>query len=369
MDMISILIPSYKESDLLEALLNQLIKDPYKNKEIITVIDEPTKNSLKTVKKYKNQVRFILNKKRKGKVTALNEATRIAKGNIFLFLDSDVKISKKSKDFLKKISENIKDVDLLDIKKKSLRCSSFLSKIINYEYLAYNVNSFVFSKLKRCIGFSGSAFAIKRRFFEEIGGFKHVIAEDLEMGIQTFFNKKIFKFGIDVEVFTKSAYSWKNWLKQRERWGMGAGYHVKRYWKFFFKSFFKYPKIILMMLYLGWPTMASLLTLFLVDSLLGKFFFLSLISLSLKFNFLIPFIFILSLYTVLIRNVLLFFVTYISSALIFYFVSRKLKHKFSSLEFTIYYLLYSPISSSIYLFYFLKGFFSSRQTVLKDWKV
>ena len=105
MSMISVLIPVYKESKLLETLLNQLLKDEYKDKEIITVIDEPTKTSMNLAKKYKKQVKFILNKVRKGKVTALNEATKIAKGDIFLFFDSDVIISKKSRNFLKTVAE------------------------------------------------------------------------------------------------------------------------------------------------------------------------------------------------------------------------------------------------------------------------
>jgi len=369
MDMISILIPVYKESDLVETLLNQLIKDPYKDKEIITVIDEPTENSLKTVKKYKNRVKFILNKERKGKVTALNEATKITKGDIFLFLDSDTIISNESKNFLKKVEEEMEGVDLIDIKKKPIM-SSLFSKVINYEYLAYYMSSFLCSKIiKKCAGIGGQAFAIKRNFFEEIGGFGHVISEDLEIGIQTFIKNKTFKFVEDIEVFTKTVSSWKCWLNQRERWAVGASQHFKKHWKIILKESIKHPKILLMSLYLAWPTLLSFLSSFLVDSFLGKFFILSLILLSLKFTFISPIVFILSLYTIFIRNALLFFMTYIFSAFIFYLGCKKFKHYFSKLDFTIYYVLYSPISSIFYNFYFIKGLFSSEQIILKDWKV
>jgi cellulose synthase/poly-beta-1,6-N-acetylglucosamine synthase-like glycosyltransferase len=367
--MISVLIPTYRESDLLETLLNQLIKDPYENKEIITIIDEPTENSLKIVKKYKKHVKFLINKKRKGKVNALNEATKFAKGDIFLFLDSDGIISKGTKNFLKKVVENIRDVDLLDIKKKPF-VSSLLSKIINYEYLSFNMGAFLCSKIvKKCVGIWGSAFAIKRNFFEEIGGFKHVIAEDLEIGIQTFLKDKTFKFASDIEIVNRTASSWEDWFKQRERWGVGAGYHIKKYWKTYLKNIFKYPQVSLLSFYLAWPTIISFLSLLLVDSFLGRSLLLLLISLSLRFTFLSPFIFILSLYTIFLRNILLFVTTYIFSALIFYLVSKKFGLHFSNLNFFIFYTLYSPLFSCVYFFHLLRGIFSSEEIVLKDWKV
>ena len=369
MSMISVLIPVYKESNLLETLLNQLLKDDYKDKEIITVIDEPTKTSINLAKKYKKKVKFILNKVRKGKVTALNEATKIAKGDIFLFFDSDVIISKKSRNFLKTVAEKIENVDILDIKKKPFG-SSLLSKIINYEFVVYNTYSFYCSKIvKKCIGVCGQAFAIQRIFFERIGGFQRVIAEDIELGIQTFLKNGTFKFTDDIEVLTIQTSSWKSWFKQRERWGVGGGYQFKKHWKTILKHTFLCPRISLLTIFLGWPTLLSLLSLFLVDTFMGKLFFLSLISLSLNFTFLTPFVFILSLYTIFIRNLLLFFVTYIFSALLFYLVSKKFDHTFNKLDFTIYYILYSPVSSCFYFFHFLRGIFSSEEVILEDWKV
>ena len=64
---ISMFIPVYKESDLLESLLNSLLIDPYNPKEIFVVIDEPSKKSIDITRKFNESVNFVLNGERNGK--------------------------------------------------------------------------------------------------------------------------------------------------------------------------------------------------------------------------------------------------------------------------------------------------------------
>jgi len=368
MDMVSVFIPVFKESNLLETLLNKLIKDSYEKKEIITVIDEPTENSLKTIKKYKNRVKFILNKQRKGKATALNEAAKIAKGDIFLFLDADCIISKNVKNFLKTIVEKIKDADLLDIKKNTI-IDSFLSKMNLFENMGAAVAYWLFDKINICGGVCGQGFAIKRYFFEKIGGFKKVIAEDLEIGIQTYLNRKKYRYTKDIEIYSKAPSTWNNFFKQRKKWGLGMGYHLKKYWKPILKGYLKHPKDLLISLYCVWPTLLSFLILFFIDSFLGKFLMVSLISFSFRFSFLIPILLSINLGIIFIKNMLLFLIAYIFSFLLFFVSSKKFGYKFKAPEFTFYYLFYSPLYSIIFGYYFLRALFSSEHVILKDWKV
>jgi cellulose synthase/poly-beta-1,6-N-acetylglucosamine synthase-like glycosyltransferase len=368
MEGISVLIPVFRESNLLESLLNKLLRDPYKNKEIITVIDEPTKNSLGTVKRYKKQVKFVINKKRVGKARALNEAEKIAKGDILLFIDSDCIISKNSNNFLRTIKEKMKNADLLDIKKNVIEGDSFFSKMFKYESLTGALISYIFNKFNVCLGVCGQAFSVKRDFFEEIGGFKNVVAEDLEIGMQSYLKNKKYRYINDVELYAKTPYSWSSFLKQRKRWGIGAGLHFKRYWKPVLRECIRRPTKFLISLYYFWPTVFSLISLFFIDSILGKFLLLTLISLSLKFTFLMPIMFLISLGTLFFKNILLFLLTYILSSVAFFIASKKLGYKFKNKEFAIYYTIYSPVSFFIYNYYFLKALFSSNKIVLGDWK-
>lgn len=64
---ISVLIPVYRESELLEPLLKSLIAESYQPKEVLCIIDDPTEKSLKIVDMMKDGVRFYLTGIEKGK--------------------------------------------------------------------------------------------------------------------------------------------------------------------------------------------------------------------------------------------------------------------------------------------------------------
>ncbi len=131
---VSIFIPVYRESDLLEPLLRDLLTDLYQPKEIFVIIDDPTERSLDIVKRMKEEVSFILNGHRMGKVNALNKAVERSSGGILLFLDSDVKLVEDGQSFLEKVADEIQEADILDIKKRVIR-DSFTARIAHYDYL------------------------------------------------------------------------------------------------------------------------------------------------------------------------------------------------------------------------------------------
>ncbi len=363
MSMISVLIPVYKESNLLETLLNQLLKDEYRDKEIITVIDEPTKTSMNLAKKYKKQVKFILNKVRKGKVTALNEATKIAKGDIFLFLDSDIKVN--SDNFLSKVVDNIRNHDIIDFKVDTIS-NSFFSKIVNYDYLAMNFFEHLFSGVKRSMGVNGAAFAVKKDFFQGIGGLKNVPLEDWEIGFQSYLNNKAYKHVEDISISTKVPSFMKNWLSQRKRWSIGAGIQCRNHWKDYLKVSKKYPKISLLSLIFMLPLVITFLFSF---SLFEDAIFFSIMLLTFKLPFLFPIFFFASWSLLLFKNIFLFSLSYLSTSVIFYVASKKINFNYKNREFLCYYILYSPISTCFYLFHFIRGIFSSEEVILEDWKV
>jgi len=115
---ISIFIPVYGESELLEPLLVDLTTDLYENKDIFVVVDKPTPESLELVDAFKDRVHFKLNGERKGKVNVLNELVKESRGEILLFLDSDVQIDCSSGDLdmgIRSFKEGIRFKYLEDI--------------------------------------------------------------------------------------------------------------------------------------------------------------------------------------------------------------------------------------------------------------
>ncbi len=369
MERVSILIPVLRETDLLEGLLKRISSDPYQNKEIIVTIDEPTKSSLKLSQRFKKNVKFIFNKKRIGKVNALNAAAKRAHGDILLFLDSDIIIPSKSKRFIGKVAEQIKDVDILDIKKKIIQ-DSFLSKIVKYDYITGNIVSLLFSSQRSAFWLCGAAFAMKKKSFEEIGGFKPVITEDLELALDSYMKDMKFKMAKNIEIYTKSSSTWRGWLEQRRRWAFGTGRHVIQRHKDYSEIPKRTPRLFLsVLLYFFWPTLTLLLALPLLDTIFGKTITVMFMLLQLlNFSGAIPF-FVISLTTAMVfKNVLLFVAMYALSALVFYVLSKKLGFRFNPLEYLIYYYFYLPVFSTMYFYNFLMGLVNSKRFSF-DWKV
>jgi cellulose synthase/poly-beta-1,6-N-acetylglucosamine synthase-like glycosyltransferase len=368
MDKISVFIPIYRESEFLGDLLESLTKDPYKKKEIFVIIDKPTKKSLVLKEKYKNKAKFILNGKRKGKVNALNEAVKFSKGDIFLFLDSDIKIPENCGKFLEKIVKEIKNFDIVEIKKRIIK-SSLLSRAVSYDYINFNFTNWMLSKMiGKCLGINGAAFAIKRDVFYELGCFKKVVSEDLDIGTESFLKNKRFKYVRSVEVLNAPPSSWKNWFKQRKRWGIGAALWLKQYYKILIKKLRKYPQILLPSIFILPSLTLFFFTFFFSTTSVEKFIALSLMFISAKISFLIPFLSLTSISAVLIKNIIASLICFTSFSIFFYYISRKLDYEFNLFEFGFYFFFYCPVWFLIMIVSLIKVFIFSSYKV-DDWKV
>lgn len=90
-ELVSIIVPIYNVEKYLEKCIESIIKQSYKNLEIILVNDGSTDKSKEICNRYKNQDKRILliNKKNNGVSAARNAGLDIAKGKYIAFVDSD----------------------------------------------------------------------------------------------------------------------------------------------------------------------------------------------------------------------------------------------------------------------------------------
>jgi len=365
---ISIFIPVYRYSELLGASLKSLIRDPYKNKEIFVIIDEPAKKSLELVKEYGDKARFVLNGKRAGKVNALNEAVELSRGDILLFLDDDVKIP-NPENFLACVADELQKADLVQFKQKTAR-KSFLAKIASYDDIGFNFVYFTFSKLlRKCPGVSGPAFAIRRNVFQEIGGFRRVIQDDFDIGIRAFLKDKKFKYVRNIEVLIDPPHSWKEWFKQRKRWGVGTAICIKNYYRQFLRIAIKYPQVLVPAMFFMFPTLTLfLLNCFVYSPLMENFLIIPMMFVSAHFSILIPIMSFVSMGVAVTKNIALSFATFGISSILFYPIARNLDITFNPLEFAIYFFFYCPIWLLIVIVSFIRVFVFSKHSLV-DWKV
>ena len=212
---ISIFVPVYKESNQLAGMLDVLCRQNV-NKEIFVTVDAPTKEFSATIQRLeRDNVRFIVNQERVGKSNALNSTVGLSTGKVLLFLDADVGVP-DDPDYLRKIVMEMQHTDVLDIKKRVTKDNSFLSRMAYYEYLTFNISSWIASRfMHKCPAVNGAAFAIKRETFEKVHGFRKVVAEDIDIATRAFLEDSSFAYSHDVEVQNVVHGNWRKWFTQR----------------------------------------------------------------------------------------------------------------------------------------------------------
>ena len=118
---ISVLIPAYNEEGTIANTVNAVLDQDYpKNKiEIIAINDGSRDGTLIELKKFGNKIK-ILDKKNSGKADSLNQALKIAKGELFAVIDADAYPEKKaikwkmSKTFLNQLNKNFTENKISD---------------------------------------------------------------------------------------------------------------------------------------------------------------------------------------------------------------------------------------------------------------
>ena len=90
----SILVVNFNNAKYLDTCIRSILKQNYKNKEIIIIDDNSSDNSIEVIRKYKNKVRLIKNKK-KTNIAFFNQMNayylgyKKSKGQVIFFVDSD----------------------------------------------------------------------------------------------------------------------------------------------------------------------------------------------------------------------------------------------------------------------------------------
>lgn len=231
---VSIAIPAYNKEDTIEDVIKSLLNLNYPKKiEIIGVNDGSKDKTLEVMKKY--PIKIINKRRNEGKPKALNDALKIARGEIFGFIDADTIIEK---DGLKNLIGyfNYRDVAAVIPGIKVYKPKNILEKIQKIEYLLSILSKKNLTFLN-CLYATPCCALFRKSILKKIGGFDEKnLTEDLEIGL------KIHKAGYRIEnsvnsiVYTQVPKNFRDLMRQRIRWYRGLIHNIRKYKELFFEK-------------------------------------------------------------------------------------------------------------------------------------
>ncbi|MDD2371226.1 MAG: glycosyltransferase [Firmicutes bacterium] len=206
---VSIIIPARNEENNLPNILNDLINQNYPIKEIICVDDGSTDATPNIIKSFANNGKYEvkkigvekLPKGWKGKTWACQNGASVARGNLLLFIDSDVRLTENSIDVLVEHylkSRNPISVQPFHTMKKKYEFFSLFFNMIQICSTGLSVIG-----KRRTQGFYGPLLLIKRDLFNKYGGYEKVkndVVEDYDLG------KYLKTQGVEIELYLGGDY-------------------------------------------------------------------------------------------------------------------------------------------------------------------
>jgi poly-beta-1,6 N-acetyl-D-glucosamine synthase len=224
---VSFVISAFNEEKSIQMTIKSLMELDYpKNKYEVIILNDGSKDS--TAKKVRamgkdKRIRFIDNKKNKGKAGCLNQGISLAKGEFILCMDADSVIEKK---LLKKVIPifDKKDVGAVTVAVRVLNNNNFLTKLIEMEYyIGLSLLLRAYSLIGAIYVTPGPCSIYKTSVLKEIGGFDVTnLTEDHEIALRIVKAGYKIKHTMNAVAHTITPHTLKTLYKQRKRWYTGS---------------------------------------------------------------------------------------------------------------------------------------------------
>ncbi len=229
---VSIMVPAHNEASVIEGTIKNILELDYNEYEIIIIDDRSSDNTaevaLELEKKYDN-VRVLVRDKDAfpGKSAVLNDARKIARGELYLVFDADARINPN---FLKLLLPYIESPDVGAVQARkciSNRDFNFLTRCQDNEFALDTHFQVGRDAVKGAVELRGDGELIRKQAVEDIGGWNnYTITDDLDMSTKMQIKGWDVRFVAKACVYEEGVTSFVPLLKQRRRWIEGS---IRRY--------------------------------------------------------------------------------------------------------------------------------------------
>jgi biofilm PGA synthesis N-glycosyltransferase PgaC len=229
---VSVLIPCYNEEDAIEGTLESVMNLDYPGvKEVIAINDESRDRTLEILKKLQKKYPMlkILDKKNSGKADSLNQAIKIAKGELIVVVDSD---SFPKSDALTKTVGFFDDpeVGVATIPILVRNTNTLLGRMQALEYATIAFTRKLLQSINAIYVTPGPFAVYRKKALLDVGGFDSKnITEDVEITWHLASRNWKRMMTLDTEVTTIAPEKLGGWWKQRNRWDVGGFQCIGKY--------------------------------------------------------------------------------------------------------------------------------------------
>lgn len=238
---VSILIPAHNEEHVIGALLQKMaeLNYPQSKLEILAIDDASTDNTGAIADKYAkrySQIR-VLHRSREiggcGKPAALNQAIKMANGEILIVFDADYI---PHPDVVRRLVAPFIDPTVGAVQGRPVVLNepeNIVTRLNSLERIGdYKIDEQARDLLGLIPQFGGTVGALRRSMVLEVGGFDEaMITEDTDLTFTIALNGYRIRYTDDAECYEEAVASWPAYWRQRQRWAKGHMQVCLKYWR------------------------------------------------------------------------------------------------------------------------------------------
>lgn len=241
---ISVLVPMHNEEKVLHNCLESLLQSDYdmSKVEIIGINDNSTDKTKEILDQYCAKYPIIKALHRscedRGKPAGLNDAMKIAKGEICIIFDADYR---PSKNMLRRLVVAFSNPEIGAVMGRVIphnHSKNLLTQLLSLERTAgYQVDQQARYNLKLIPQYGGTVGGFRKDLMLSTGGFNtRILAEDTELTFRLYSMGYKVIYANDAECYEESPETWAVRGRQIKRWSRGHNYTMFLYWLKVIKS-------------------------------------------------------------------------------------------------------------------------------------